>query len=133
MGGGPSSGYPCLPSPVTMINSPESMSFLFSGSLSRFLVLMAEISGRCSIPTTFPPGCTILARTYFMSLFRVAGGAGFTAVKYPDPHPTSRTFAPGFAYSSNAVAAFACICGAEISCQLTSPIIRSTVCPRPIL
>ena len=37
-----------------------------------------------------------------------------TAVKYPDPHPTSRTLAPGFAYSSSAVAAFACICGAEI-------------------
>src|SRR5271170_7826264 len=59
-----------------MINSPESMSFLFSGSLSRFLVLMAEISGRCSIPTTFPPGCTILAKTYLHELISCCGQRG---------------------------------------------------------
>jgi hypothetical protein len=64
--------------------------------LSRFLVLMAEISGRCSIPTTFPPGCTILAKTYFMSLFRVAGGAGGYGSQVPRSTSHIKNLCPRF-------------------------------------
>jgi hypothetical protein len=95
--------------------------------LSRFLVDIAESSGKCSIPTTLPSGWTIRANTCHQKNTWLE----WTAVKYPDPQPTSRTLAPGLAYSSNAVAAFACICGAEIY-FINPENYESTVCECPI-
>jgi hypothetical protein len=48
---------------VTMRSCPLSNNRLFSGSLTRFAVDIAESSGRCSIPITFPSGWTRRDRT----------------------------------------------------------------------
>ena len=88
----PALAYPSLPSPAAITSSPLSIAAP-SPSFFKFWTDQSTNVGIWLMPTTLPPGETRWCNT---------------VARYPEPLPTSRTWAPGLRYGRRCSDAYAC-------------------------